>query len=353
MKKRTRRLHTIALALIFLIGAGMVLWPILSEVVSYRDDDAEYEDMAERYRLPDSSQIPEQVIEEAKLTTMEAVIEEPAVTPLPVHVTVQEVTVQPISEQVMEPEASKETKETAAPEETAGPLLLPNDEPVNTSVPERTVYPDQTSPPSHLEASAPTASPAASQAPSSSIDLEACLAQNSDFVAWLTIPGTKIDYPVVRSDRTGYYLHHLFSGKESKLGCLFSLTSSDYRTPSRNIAIYGHHLSQSNAMFTMLLRYKDASYCASHSRIHLETLYGVRDYRVFAVVSMNVNDWDAATAYFSGDAAFMAFVNRARQEALYVTGVPVTAEDHILTLITCDRSYGGADGRLIVMAVQE
>ena len=39
--------------------------------------------------------------------------------------------------------------------------------------------------------------------------------------------------------------------------------------------------------------------------------------------------------------------------ALYETGVPVTAEDHVLTLITCDRSYGGADGRLIVMAVQE
>ena len=31
----------------------------------------------------------------------------------------------------------------------------------------------------------------------------------------------------------------------------------------------------------------------------------------------------------------------------------VTAEDNILTLITCDRSYGGASGRLIVMAVQE
>ena len=352
MKKRTRRLHTIALALVFLIGTGMVLWPILSEVVSYREDDAEYEDIAERYRLPDSSPTPGQISEEASVTTMEAVAEELRVTLLPDIETVEDVTVQPISEPTMVPVLTQEPNETVTPEETAGSLLLLNDEPVNTRVPERTSCPERTSP-SHPEASASTAATAATQAPSSGIDLEACLAQNSDFVAWLTIPGTKIDYPVVRSDRTGYYLHHLFSGKESKLGCLFSLTSSDYRTPSRNIAIYGHHLSQSNAMFTTLLRYKDASYCASHSQVHLETLYGVRDYSVFAVVSMNINDWDTATASFSSDTAFMAFVNRARQEALYETGVSVTAEDHILTLITCDRSYGGADGRLIVMAVQE
>ena len=37
----------------------------------------------------------------------------------------------------------------------------------------------------------------------------------------------------------------------------------------------------------------------------------------------------------------------------YSTDVEVKEDDHILTLITCDRSYGGASGRLIVMAVQE
>lgn len=187
----------------------------------------------------------------------------------------------------------------------------------------------------------------------STVDLAACAAQNRDFVAWLTIPGTVIDYPVVRSDNTAYYLHHLFSGKESKLGCLFSLTSSDYATPSRNIAIYGHHLSNSSAMFSTLINYKQASYCADHSLIRLDTLYGTRTYRIFAVVNMKVSDWDAATARFSSDEDFLSFVNRAKHKALYDTGVAVKSTDNILTLITCDRSHGGASGRLIVMAVQE
>lgn len=82
----------------------------------------------------------------------------------------------------------------------------------------------------------PTVAPVKpTEQPQAGVDLAACLAQNRDFVAWITIPGTKIDYPVVRSDNTEYYLHHLFTGKESKLGSLFSLKSSDYQTPSKNI----------------------------------------------------------------------------------------------------------------------
>ena len=199
----------------------------------------------------------------------------------------------------------------------------------------------------------PVALPERTNAPASSVELSACVAQNKDFIAWITIPGTRIDYPVVRSDDTEYYLHHLFSGRESKLGCLFSLTSADYRTPGKNIAIYGHHLSNSTAMFSTLMKYKSASYRNAHSQIRLDSLYGSRMYRIFAVVNMSVADWDASTASFPDNRSFLRFVERAREQALYETNVPVKAEDHILTLITCDRSYGGVTGRLIVMAVQE
>ena len=187
----------------------------------------------------------------------------------------------------------------------------------------------------------------------SGIDLEACLAQNKDFVAWLSIPGTVISYPVVRSDDSAYYLSHLFNGKKSKLGCLFSLKSSDYQQPSQNIAIYGHHLSHSDAMFSTLIDYKQEAYCAEHSVITLDSVYGRRSYRIFAVLNMKVSDWDPATASFGSGKAFLQFVNRAKRKVLYSTDVEVKEDDHILTLITCDRSYGGASGRLIVMAVQE
>lgn len=76
-------------------------------------------------------------------------------------------------------------------------------------------------------------------------DLAACLAQNDDFIAWIRIPGTNVDYPVVWTDDAEYYLHHTFTGKQGAAGTLFSLMKTDYSIPSRNIAIYGHHLKLS------------------------------------------------------------------------------------------------------------
>lgn len=34
--------------------------------------------------------------------------------------------------------------------------------------------------------------------------------ENKDFVGWLSIEGMKIDYPVMKNEEDGYYLHHDF-----------------------------------------------------------------------------------------------------------------------------------------------
>ncbi len=185
------------------------------------------------------------------------------------------------------------------------------------------------------------------------VDLSAYLAQNPDFVAWLRIPGTNVDYPVVQTDNPDYYLNHTFSGKSSVVGTLFSLADADYAAPGRNIAIYGHHLrSSGEKMFTSLMRYKNPDFYEDNQTIVLDSLYRHSEYTIFAVVNMKTGDWEPSRTTFSGDAAFMAFVNRAKSESLYDTGVEVGADDHILTLITCDRSYAGKEGRLVILAVE-
>ena len=185
------------------------------------------------------------------------------------------------------------------------------------------------------------------------VDLSAYLAQNPDFVAWLRIPGTNVDYPVVQTDDPDDYLNHTFSGKQSVVGTLFSLADADYAAPGRNIAIYGHHLrSSGEKMFTSLMRYKNPDFYEDNQTIVLDSLYRHSEYTIFAVVNMKVGDWEPSRTTFSGDAAFMAFVNRAKSESLYDTGVEVGADNHILTLITCDRSYAGKEGRLVILAVE-
>lgn len=186
-------------------------------------------------------------------------------------------------------------------------------------------------------------------------DLAACTAANSDFAAWLQIPGTDADYPVVLTNDVDYYLDHTFTGQESIIGCLFSLGRTDYAAPSQNIAIYGHHMrrSRSTTMFQPLHEYKSASFRDAHATIHLDTLHGSRTYTVFAVINKRESDWDASAADFASADEYQAFLDRAMEWSLYDTGVSVTTDDHILTLITCDRDYNAEDGQLVVMAVQQ
>lgn len=189
----------------------------------------------------------------------------------------------------------------------------------------------------------------------SGVNLAKLQSQNAEFIAWLQIPGTSVNYPVVQTSDTAFYLTHNFKRQKAKAGTLFSLPSTDYRTPGKNIVIYGHHLShRPNAMFSPLLNYKQAGYGRKHSKVLLDSIFRSNTYRVFAVVNWDIDgDWMPMQTNFSGTEEFAAFVQEAQRRSLYDTGVSVPKAAEILTLITCDRSFGGVNGRLAVMAVKE
>ena len=199
------------------------------------------------------------------------------------------------------------------------------------------------------------AQPSARPSTLSGLNLAKLQSQNSEFIAWLQIPGTSVNYPVVQTSDTAFYLTHNFKRQKAKAGTLFSLPSTDYRTPGKNIVIYGHHLShRPNAMFSPLLNYKQAGYGRKHSKVLLDSIFRSNTYRVFAVVNWDIDgDWMPMQTSFSSTEEFTAFVQEAQRRSLYDTGVSVPEDAELLTLITCDRSFGGANGRLAVMAVKE
>ena len=341
MRLPNNRFSLFLLFLLFIAGVAMIVIPMISQQQVISADDNIYALLAEEIRAqaaetqetedpPEDSQQEET---ESEPEATEPPTEEPSETEA---ITAEDE--EPADEfYVVEPvHAAEITEESAQDDETE------EFEEQSTSEP---MQPAQTKKPLQENAAATTPKPSAKP--------QNAATDNKDYVAWLTIPGTVINYPVVRSDRTDYYLHHLITGQQSKLGTLFSLTTSDYETPSQNIAIYGHHLSNSTAMFSTLLQYKNESYWKSHQTIQLNTIYGKRTYRIFAVLNHTVSDWDASTASFKDDNAFLKFVNRARKKAFYDTGIEVSETDHIITLITCDRSFGGVQGRLLVMGVEQ
>lgn len=329
-EKKTR----IFLIGMFICGLAAFLIPLASQYYAIQSDAGAYDSLAAILASKDPSPSPAApvpIISNKPTATPDLIADES-----PIHQQADNVPVV-----VVIPTSAPDA--TVPTEQTASPLITAE------------LTPDLCENPTDVPSPAPTVAPTAAPTPNAGavVDLDACLEINRDFVAWLRIPGTVISYPVVRSDNSDFYLNHLFDGTKSKLGCLFSLRSSDYAGPSRNIAVYGHHLSASDAMFSTLIKYKQKNYFANHQMIIMDTLYGRRTYRIFSVVNMKVSDWDPATASFKSDAAYLKFINRARDKALIDSGITVTADDYILTLITCDRSYGGVSGRLILMAVME
>ena len=179
-------------------------------------------------------------------------------------------------------------------------------------------------------------------------------AKNHDFMGWLTIDGTDIDYPVMQSlDDEEYYLHRDFDKTYSYPGTLFIDTSSDVKSPSDNILIYGHHM-QSGKMFGKLEDYADKDYYENHRYIFFDTIYGDGTYEVIAAFYSKIydKDYDGFKYYQFFDAydkeQFDYYVSNCK--ALTSYDISETAEygDKLISLSTC--AYHTTNGRFVVVA---
>ena len=177
---------------------------------------------------------------------------------------------------------------------------------------------------------------------------------NKDMAAWLRIPGTNIDYPVMWTpeDET-YYLYRAFDGSENKNGCLLLDTDSCLAPLTTNLIIHGHNM-KSGAMFGNLTDYEDQAFYEKHKNIILYTEECQRNYEVIAVFRSQVyrktDEVFKFYKFFQADTLeeFDDFYNNIKQLSQYDTGVTAEFGDHFLTLSTC--VYHVEQGRLVVVA---
>lgn len=175
--------------------------------------------------------------------------------------------------------------------------------------------------------------------------------KNPYCVAWITIEGTVIDYPVMyRPGQKNYYLHRDFNGKHASAGALF-IAENCNPDSSDNVIIYGHHMN-SGKMFAALNKYKKQSFYEEHSRIVYETLNGPEAYEImFAFTTPVYTGHDFAYYAFSkanSAEEYDAYISACRERTLYDTGVTAQYGDKLLTLSTCE--YSQKNGRMVVVA---
>ena len=160
---------------------------------------------------------------------------------------------------------------------------------------------------------------------------------NPEYVGWLRIDGTNIDYPVVRGADNTKYLNTSFYGDENITGTIFM----DYRNvgePLQHIIMYGHNLQQ-GGMFTDLIKFTNRQFRDENNIITLIVNDNEVKFEIFSARMSDIND-PAYDLNLNEPRYFARFANK--------IGAPLEATQ-ILTLSTCTRG-GSDDARVIVQA---
>lgn len=103
-------------------------------------------------------------------------------------------------------------------------------------------------------------------------------------VAWVRVPGTTVDYPIVqgRPESPDFYLAHDAGGERSAWGAPYIDAGCAQGVDSPLVIVYGHHMSD-GTMFAPLAQYSSRGFAEGHRTIRVYTREKAIELEVFAV----------------------------------------------------------------------
>lgn len=183
--------------------------------------------------------------------------------------------------------------------------------------------------------------------PPLSVDFKSLIEFNGDVIGWIYVPGTNISYPVVQGTDNYYYVYHNIKKQSSSSGTIML----DYRNSAdftdRNNIIYGH-LMNSDTMFGELSQMtKSQEFIDEHLVAYLLT--PTKNYRLdFVLITIVHAADDPYYTIFGTKSQLTDYLTHGGNGALYYNEENLDSVENIVTLSTCNKSFGGA--RLIVVS---
>ena len=163
------------------------------------------------------------------------------------------------------------------------------------------------------------------------IDWKSLRAINPDVVAWVKIPGTVVDYPIVQTKDNQYYLKRAFDGKKNSCGTIFMNAYNRMDFSDYNTVLYGHNM-KNGSMFAVINKYKEDAFYEDHKEVWLFTPYWERKYQIISVHKAT----DASETYTVefGD-RYAEHVAKEASMSIYDTGNGYNVDLPMITLSTC------------------
>jgi len=161
---------------------------------------------------------------------------------------------------------------------------------------------------------------------------------------WIRLDGTQIDYPVMQYTDNDFFLTHLPDGTAHRSGSIFLDYRNERGFSDKSILIYGHE-TRAGDMFGVLKNYREQEFFEANPMMHLHT--PEKDYMLVLFaghVAHSVRDHPPLE--FTED-EFLEYIGHIKSKSVFSSNVEVSADDRIVSLVTC--TYDFSNARLIVV----
>lgn len=184
------------------------------------------------------------------------------------------------------------------------------------------------------------------------VDWDALTAINPDIVAWIYVPDSPINYPVVQGDDNEEYLHKAFDGSTGWLasaGTIFLDSANAADFSDQNSALYGHHMND-GSMFASLSNWQNNDEFNAHRDIYLLTPQGNYRLKTFAMVKTTGDDALVQTSFGSEESYQSYIQDKLDRSVVTQQGEVLSSADIKQSMLFSTCEYSQNDGRAVLFA---
>ena len=184
------------------------------------------------------------------------------------------------------------------------------------------------------------------------IDFKSLKKINEDIYAWITIPNTGVDYPILQSysESDSYYLYRNFKKERDINGSIYTEKHNKTDFSDRVTVVYGHDMLD-GSMFKGLHKFRDEDFFKKNKYIYIYLPDKTLTYTIVSAYRSDdrhiLNSFD-----FSEDEVFEGYLDEISDPRSMIVNkrkMELSVSDRIITLSTCI----GTDGnyRYLVQGV--
>lgn len=187
-------------------------------------------------------------------------------------------------------------------------------------------------------------------------DFDELRQQNEDIYAWVTVPGTQVDYPILQSATDNYYLNRNIDHSQGYPGCIYTNQCNAKEFSDYITVLYGHNM-KNGTMFGSIHNFEDKACFNEYDKIYVYTEEMRLTYEIYAAVKFTdvyIPSYYAVTMEQGRDGFINELMQNSNNDVSHIReGVEWLPEDKAIVLSTCVNGEGEKRYLLVGRLVEE